>query len=41
MLLIKENPLKNIMSATSPIKVFKEGRCYIDTGLGSKFAHRY
>ena len=41
MLLIKENPFENIMSATAPIKVFKEGRCYIDTGLGSNFAHRY
>jgi imidazolonepropionase-like amidohydrolase len=31
MVLIKENPFENIMSMTSPIKVFKEGRCYIDT----------
>jgi len=33
MLLIKENPLKDIMSMTSPVKVFKEGRCYIDNEL--------
>jgi len=31
MVLIRENPFENIMSMTSPIKVFKEGRCYINT----------
>ncbi len=30
MLLIKNNPFENIMSMTSPVQVFKEGRCYID-----------
>jgi imidazolonepropionase-like amidohydrolase len=30
MVLVEENPLENIMTMTSPVKVFKEGRCYID-----------
>ena len=30
MVLIKENPFDNIMSMTSPVRVFKEGRCYIN-----------
>jgi imidazolonepropionase-like amidohydrolase len=31
MVIVEQNPLENIMEATSPVKVFKEGRCYIDT----------
>ncbi len=30
MLFIKDNPFENVMSMTSPVRVFKEGRCYID-----------
>jgi imidazolonepropionase-like amidohydrolase len=30
MVLIKENPFDNVMSMTSPVRVFKEGRCYIN-----------
>lgn len=30
MVLIEQNPLENIMATASPVKVFKEGRCYID-----------
>jgi len=30
MLLIKDNPFEDVMSMASPVKVFKEGRCFID-----------
>jgi imidazolonepropionase-like amidohydrolase len=33
MLLIKENPFQNIIAATLPGKVFKEGRCYVDNDI--------
>ena len=33
MVLIEDNPFENIMSMASPIKVFKEGRCYINTEI--------
>jgi imidazolonepropionase-like amidohydrolase len=30
MLIINENPFENVMSMTAPLKVFKEGRCYVE-----------
>jgi imidazolonepropionase-like amidohydrolase len=33
MLLIKVNPFEDVIAATSPTKVFKEGRCFIDNEL--------
>jgi imidazolonepropionase-like amidohydrolase len=31
MVIVEQNPLEDIMSATSPVKVFEEERCYIGT----------
>jgi imidazolonepropionase-like amidohydrolase len=31
MILIEDNPFENVLSMTSPVRVFKEGRCLIDT----------
>jgi imidazolonepropionase-like amidohydrolase len=33
MVLIKDNPFDNVMSMTSPVRVFKEGRCYINNEI--------
>jgi imidazolonepropionase-like amidohydrolase len=33
MVLIKEDPFENIMTLTSPLSVFKEGRCYINNEI--------
>lgn len=30
MILVEDNPFDNVLSLTTPVKVFKEGRCLID-----------